>query len=167
MSLAFNPKNIVNQIKETLGVNVAVIDKYGFILNSSIKGFKEGSVLSPTLLKFFNERAIITRDLNTKDVSSVVMAISDVNLVFTFGKKFILMCEVDKNVDLSKVLPSIGKILSLVDEGSEEYQQEPLIDVTIEKNITVINESIKNSGSARETKYKIFQDIIRQINDRR
>ena len=167
MSLAFNPKNIVNQIKETLGVNVAVIDKYGFILNSSIKGFKEGSVLSPTLLKFFNDRAIIARDLNTKDVSSVVMAISDVNLVFTFGKKFILMCEVDKNVDLSKVLPSIGKILSLVDEGSEEYQQKPLIDVTIEKNITVINESIKNSGLARETKYKIFQDIIKQINDRR
>ncbi|MHA1729506.1 MAG: hypothetical protein ACTSWY_12340 [Promethearchaeota archaeon] len=158
-------KEIGKQLKESLQADVAIIDKYGFILSSYIKNFKTGTIISPTLLDFFNAREKVSKELNTKEINSIVVSISDTNLVFTFGEKLILMSKLPKKIDLDEYLPSIKRFLVMIDKATQKKEQSSFKDLNISNEIEQINKRLSTLGKNRVGKFKIFGNIIKKMNE--
>ena len=72
-------KDLCKQLKETLHADIAILDKYGFILSSYIGEFKEGDVISPTLLNFFTSREKVAIELNSQKISSILLYSEETN----------------------------------------------------------------------------------------
>jgi len=156
--------DITKKLKESLQADIAIIDKYGFILSSSISEFKTNTVISPTLLNFVNQRAQVTEELGAKDILSIVLSMNEAHLVLSFAKKLTLMSKVPTATDLSQFLPSINKFISLLDKEASKEDHAKFVDFEIGKEVNDIEGSLTKEGKSRESKYKVFGDIIKQLN---
>jgi hypothetical protein len=155
---------ITKKLKESLQVDVAIVDKYGFILSSTIPDFKSNTVISPTLLNFVNQRAQVSEELGSEEIQSIVLSMKETHLVLSFGKKLNLVSKVPGSTDLGKFLPSINKFISLLDKEMVSSSQGSFVDFEIGKEVKDIEASLNKEGKARENKYKVFTDIIKQLN---
>ena len=120
--MSINFDNIGKELKATLNTDVAIVDKYGFILSSSIKGFKKDTVLSTTLLDFINARSRVALELNSKEINSLVLTISGTNFVFTYGDQLFIMAKIPEQVNLSEFLPNITRVLEMIDKKSSSVE---------------------------------------------
>ncbi|MCP4764502.1 MAG: hypothetical protein GY870_22190 [archaeon] len=165
MTLDINEiEKIAHTLKESLETDFCIIDKYGFILSSTLKGFKVGEVISPTLFDFIKRRGSVSKELNTKEISSMLFSISKENFVLTFGDNLILMSKVPKKVDLDEYLPSIKKILGMLDKGANEFKRDDFVHFDVSKEIKDIESNLGPDGTNRKGKYKIFAEIIKKMN---
>lgn len=157
-------EDIGKQLKATLNTDVAIIDKYGFILSSSINEFKKGSVLSTTLLDFINARSQVALELNSKEINSLVLTISGTNFVFTYGEQIFIMTKIPDHVNLSEFLPSIKRFISILDKNTSTSQINEFKEFDITEELTKIANDIEAETTRNEGKYAIFTDIIKHIN---
>ncbi len=162
--MSINFEDIGKQIKESLNTDVAIIDKYGFILSSSIKEFKKDSVLSTTLLDFINARSRVALELNSKEINSLVLTISGTNFVFTYGDQILIMTKIPDHVNLSEFLPSINRLISMLDKNSSTFEVKDFKEFDISEELTKIEKVIDEETNRNEGKYAIFTDIIKHIN---
>ena len=162
--MSINFEDIGKQIKESLNTDVAIIDKYGFILSSSIKEFKKDSVLSTTLLDFINARSRVALELNSKEINSLVLTISGTNFVFTYGDQVFIMTKIPDHVNLSEFLPSINRLISMLDKNSSTFEVKDFKEFDISEELTKIEKVIDEETNRNEGKYAIFTDIIKHIN---
>lgn len=162
--MSINYEEIGKQIKETLNTDVAIIDKYGFILSSSINEFKKDSVLSTTLLDFINARSRVALELNAQEINSLVLTISGTNFVFTYGDQVFIMTKIPDHVNLSEFLPSINRLVSMLGKNSSLLEIKNFKEFDISEELIKIENDIKTETSRNEGKYAIFTDIIKHIN---
>lgn len=158
---------IGDKLKEELGTDVAIIDKYGFIKYSCIEGFEVNAILSTTLLEFVNSREKIARELNSDDITSIVLSISDYLFVFTFGQQLIMMSKLTPGIDLNQYIPSIQRFLKMLDAAHKIIEQEELADFEVEEKIDEIFNKIERDKESRENKYTIFREIVKHISQLR
>lgn len=163
MSVDF--EEIGKEIKESLNTDVAIIDKYGFTLSSSIKEFKKGSVLSTTLLDFINARSRVALELNSKEINSLVLTISGTNFVFTYGDQVFIMTKIPDAVNLSEFLPSINRLVSMLEKDSSSLEIKEFKEFDISEELVKIETDIEIETSRNEGKYAIFTDIVKHINN--
>jgi hypothetical protein len=158
-------KDLCKQLKDTLHADTAILDKYGFILSSYIEEFKEGDVISPTLLNFFTSREKVALELNSQKISSILLYSEETNanLVFTFGKHLILMSKLEKHVDLDEYLPSINRFLALIDKEAVIKPIDDFIKIDTSKENEYISTRLEGEGKSREGRFKIFKDIVRKM----
>jgi len=157
-------EDIGKQLKATLNTDVAIIDKYGFILSSSINEFKKGMVLSTTLLDFINARSRVAMELKSKEINSLVLTISDTNFVFTYGERLFIMTKIPDHVNLSEFLPSIKRFIVMLDKDSTTTESKEFKEFDITEELVTIEKEITDETSRNEGKYAIFTDIIKHIN---
>jgi hypothetical protein len=162
--MSINIDEIGKQLKETLNTEVAIIDKYGFILSSSIKEFKKDTVLSTTLLDFINARSRVAKELNSKEINSLVLTISGTNFVFTYGEQLFIMTKIPDQVNLSEFLPSLNRFLTILDENRSSIEITEFREFDISEELTKIEQNIEEETNRNEGKYAIFTDIIKHIN---
>ena len=163
--MSIDIEEIGNQLKTSLNTDVAIIDKYGFILSSSIKEFKKGSVISTTLLDFINARSRVALELNSKEINSLVLTISGTNFVFTYGEQLFIMTKIPDHVNLSEFLPSLNRFLIMLDKNSSNLDIKSFKEFDIADELIKIENDIKNETERNEGKYAIFTDIIKHINN--
>jgi hypothetical protein len=157
-------EDIGKQLKATLNTDVAIIDKYGFILSSSINEFKKGTVLSTTLLDFINARSKVSMELNSKEINSLVLTISGTNYVFTYGEKLFIMTKIPDQVNLSEFLPSIKRFILILDKESSTTEKKEFEEFDITEELMKIEKEIADETTRNEGKYAIFTNIIKHIN---
>jgi len=162
--MSIDIEEIGNQLKTSLNTDVAIIDKYGFILSSSIKGFKKGSVISTTLLDFINARSRVALELNSKEINSLVLTISGTNFVFTYGEQLFIMTKIPDHVNLSEFLPSLNRFLIMLDKNSSNLEIKSFKEFDIADELIKIEKDINDETERNEGKYAIFTDIIKHIN---
>ncbi len=163
--MSINFDNIGKELKATLNTDVAIVDKYGFILSSSIKEFKKDTVLSTTLLDFINARSRVAMELNSKEINSLVLTISGTNFVFTYGEQLFIMTKIPEQVNLSEFLPNITRVLEMIDKKSSSVEIKDFKEFDISEEIVKIEKDIDNGTLRYEGKYAIFTDIIKHINN--
>lgn len=166
----YNPEEIEKigeQLREVLQTEIAIIDKYGFILSSSIKGFEVNTVISPTLLKFMNDRETVAEELHTENIRSMVVSILGYNLVFSFGESLIIMAKLPDNIDLSQFLPSIHKFLSLMAMGTTDALKTDFVTFDVNNETEKMISELKKEGESYKNKFKIFQSIVKRISQLR
>jgi hypothetical protein len=157
-------ESVGRQLKETLNTDVAIIDKYGFILSSSIKEFKKGSVLSTTLLGFINARKRVALELDSKEINSLVLTISGTNFVFTYGSQLVIMTKIPDHVNLSEFLPSITRFLTILDQNTTIMNIAEFKEFDVQEELSKMEEEIEKDSNKYEGKYAIFTDIIKHMN---
>lgn len=160
-------KDLCKQLKETLHADIAILDKFGFILSSYIEEFNEGDVISPTLLNFFTSREKVALELNSQKISSILLYSEETsaNLVFTFGKQLILMSKLEKHVDLDEYLPSINRFLALIDKETVVKPIMDFVKIDTSKENEYISTRLDSEGKSREGRFKIFKDIVRKMTE--
>ncbi|MBN2154602.1 MAG: hypothetical protein JW776_00975 [Candidatus Lokiarchaeota archaeon] len=163
--MSVNIEEIGKQLKESLNTDVAIIDKYGFILSSSLIDFKKGGVLSTTLLDFINARSRVALELNSEEINSLVLTISGTNFVFTYGKQLFIMTKIPDHVDLSEFLPSINRFITILDKSSSSIEIEDFKEFDISDELIKIEKEIEDETTRNEKKYVIFTDIVKHINE--
>ncbi len=161
--MSINFVEIGKQLKETLNTEVAIIDKYGFILSSSIKEFKKDSVLSTTLLDFINARSRVALELHSEEINSLVLTISGTNFVFTYAEQLFIMTKIPDHVNLSEFLPSINRFISMLDQNSSRVEIHDFKEFNISEELEKIESNIEEETNRNEGKYAIFTDIIKHI----
>ena len=158
-------KDLCKQLKDTLHADIAILDKFGFILSSYIEEFKEGDVISPSLLNFFSSKEKVAMELNSQKISSILLYSEEThaNLVFTFGKQLILMSKLEKHVDLDEYLPSINRFLVIIDKEAVVKPLTDFIKIDTSKDNEYISTRLEDEEKDREGKFKIFKDIVRKM----
>ncbi|MHA1821625.1 MAG: hypothetical protein ACTSU2_17480 [Promethearchaeota archaeon] len=160
-----NPLNeLADQLRETTGMKLALIDKYGFILNSDIEGFEKDKVISPTLLNFINARQNVAKELKITKIESLVLSIPDANMVFVFGGTLIILTILKKEVNISEFLNSISNIVQILEKISFEYKKEELLSFDIDSELKKMKEIIEKYGENRKSRFKNLGSIITKMN---
>jgi hypothetical protein len=155
---------IGKQLKESLGTDIAIIDKFGFVLYSSIRGYEKDTLISNNVLNFINERDSLSKELKSDSINSITISAENQLFVFSLGKKLILLCILKGYTGLEKLLPSIRKLLSILDMVHSELKLDEMADISIDKEIKEIETRIADLGKGRENKFEIFQKIVTHIN---
>lgn len=156
-------EDVGKQLKESLGTDIAIIDKYGFIIFSTVKGFEKNTILSTTVLDFINQRVKVSEDLKSEPIDSITFSTKNKVYVFSFSARLILMCILGDNVSLDKLLPSIKKFLSLLDMVHYETKLDEMVDISITKEIENIENRTQELAKLRENKFEIFKEIVKHI----
>lgn len=157
-------EDVGKQLKESLGTDIAIIDKYGFIIYSTIQGFEKNTILSTTVLDFISERVKVSEELKSEPIDSITFSTKNKRYIFSFSSRLILMCILNENISLDKLLPGIKKFLSLLDMVHYEIKLDDMIDISISKEIEDIENRIKELAKLRENKFEIFKEIVKHIN---
>ena len=155
---------IGKQLKETLQADVAIVDKYGFILSSSIKKFKVNDLISPTLLDFINGREKVEHELSSGEMNAFVISFTKENYVFSFGKAMFIMAKVPSDMNLKLLIPSLTKFSELFDKTKSVYKAKKFVHYTPQEEEERIEEDINALVMDNGDKFKVFKDIIRQVN---
>ncbi|MHA1341580.1 MAG: hypothetical protein ACTSRZ_16760 [Promethearchaeota archaeon] len=161
--MAINIEEIGQQLREALNTDIAIIDKYGFILFSTLEDFGKGSLISPTILDFINARKQIAKEINIQEVDSVIICSQTHRYVFTFGKELILMSKVSDNIELNQFLPSIQRLVSMLDMGQKIEQNEEIIEINLSNIINAIESRNKELLESKTERFSIVKEIIKQI----
>jgi len=162
--MSSNIEDVGKQLKQALNTDVAIIDKYGFILSSSINEFKKGTVLSTTLLDFINARSRVALELNSNEINSLILTISGTNFVFTYAHYLLIITKIQERVDLSEFLRSIKRFIVMLDKSSSSLEIKSFREFDISEELDKIEKEIQHETNRNEEKYQIFTDIITQIN---
>jgi len=159
-------EEIGNQIYNAIGTDIAIVDRYGFILFSTIKEYQVNTVLSATVLEFINSRSKMAEELGSKEMNSIVLSISDFRFVFAFSKNLILMIKIPPDKNLDKLLPSINKMLDMMNlVDSQEDQVMDCIELDLSAEVNNIEERLENLKQSRANKFEIMSHIIRQMTE--
>jgi hypothetical protein len=160
-------EDVGKQLKASLGIDVAIIDKIGFVLYSTIEGYKKDMLISTTILNFINDREKASKELQSDSINSIVISAGSEILVFSFSKELILMGILKDYTNLDKLLSSTKKLLSILDKVHSELKLDDMADISISKEIESIENRIKDLGKGRENKFEIFKEIVNHISQLR
>src|SRR6056297_1712537 len=87
----FEWNSVVEQINEKIGTDIAIVDKYGMILASRVKGFEKGRLISPIFWSLIENRRKLIEQLDVSEVESFIIETDEGYMVFVFGEHIYLM----------------------------------------------------------------------------
>jgi len=158
-----NIEEIGNQLKDALDTDIAIIDKYGFILYSNLTEFTKGSLISHQILDFINAKTEVSKDLKVKEIDSIIINSGQFRYIFTFGKELILMSKIVDKIDLNQFLPSVKRLISMLDMKKEINDEQKFTNIDLNNIIQLIEERNKKLEKQKSEKFSVFKDIIKQI----
>jgi hypothetical protein len=159
---AFDWEGVVNQIFEMISADTAIIDRYGIILASRIKGFEKGRLLSPLVWDLIQKRTKLARELVVQRVSSLVIETDQGNIVVSIGENIYLLSVVPANVDLSQYMPSLTRFISTLDRGSDTSFNINLQKLNFDQEF---NELVHVAGEKTDN-FPIFKDLIKLMSQK-
>ncbi len=155
--------SIVQQIFDMIGTETLIINKYGMVLGSRMKGMEKNKLISPTIWSLIKKREQLSKELGVKAVSSIVLETGENNLVITFGIYIYLMSRVPNTVDLSQYMPSVRRVISTLDRSSDKILTLEFKELLLkEEYIRLMFDKSNIDGAARDS-FPIFKHLIKQL----
>lgn len=168
--MSANPKNtdeqinwdgVVKQIFDMIGTNTAIINKYGIVLASKIPKLTPGRLISPVLWELILNREKLIFELETQNISNLVLESDQENIIFTFGENVYFMSRVQKTVDLNQYLPSINRIILTLDKSSENRIKPEFSHLNLQKEYDKLIEN--SEAETKKERLPIFKKLIRYM----
>jgi hypothetical protein len=152
---------IVNQIFEMIGTEAAIINRYGIILSSRIKGFDKNRLISPIVWEMIQKQKVLTKELNVKKVGTIALETDVGNLVVSIGQNLYLLTLVPAGIDLAKYMPSLMGFIATLDKTRDTGLGVELVKLNLDDEYAELNK--ENSNEPRQDHFPIFKDLIRFI----
>lgn len=150
---------IVNQIFEMLGTEAAIINRYGIILSSKIKGFDKNRLISPVVWEMIQKQKVLTKELNVKKVGTIALETDMGNLVVSIGQNIYLLTLVPAGIDLAKYMPSLTGFIATLDKTRDTSLGVELVKLNLDEEYAELNK--ENSAEPRQDNFPIFKNLIR------
>ena len=160
---SFDWDTVVNQIFEMIGADTAIIDRYGIILASRIKGFEKSRLISPLVWDLIMNRKKLASELNVDHVNSLVIESDIGNIVISVGDNIYLLSIVPTNVDLVQFMPSVTRFISTLDRGTDTFIDTNLQKLDFELEF---NELLKENSTEKPENFPIFKHLIKTLSNR-
>jgi hypothetical protein len=168
--MSANPKNtddqinwdgVVQQIFDMIGTDTAIINKYGIVLASKIPKLTPGRLISPVLWELILNREKLAIELETQNISNLVLESDKENTVFTFGENVYFMSLIQKDVDLNHYLPSISRIILTLDKSSEKEFKPDFSNLILQKEYDKLIED--SETEMNKERLPVFKKLIRYM----
>ena len=166
--MSANPKKseinwdgVVQQIFDMIGTNTAIINKYGIVLASKIPKLTPGKLISPVLWELILKREKLSSELETQNISNLVLESDQENIIFTFGENVYFMSRIEKSVDLNQYLPSINRIILTLDKSSEKGFKPEFSKLNLQKEYNKLIE--ESEVEMEKERIPIFKKLIRYM----
>ncbi len=152
---------MVHQIFDMIGTDTAIINKYGIVLASKIPKLTPGRLISPVLWELILNREKLALELETQNISNLVLESDQENIIFTFGKNVYFMSKVQKTVDLNQYLPSINRIILTLDKSSEKRVKADFSQLNLQKEYDKLIE--ESETEMEKDRLPVFKKLIRYM----
>jgi len=166
--MSANPKKpeinwdgVVQQIFDMIGTNSAIINKYGIVLASKIPKLTPGKLISPVLWELILNREKLVLELETQNISNLVLESDQENIIFTFGENVYFMSKIKKSVDLNHYLQSINRIILTLDKSSEKGIKPEFSHLNLQKEYDKLIE--ESETEMEKDRLPIFKKLIRYM----
>ena len=113
MSLDY--ESIVAELQTALETPIAITDKYGIVLSSSIPEFQVNTLIPPSILNALEARKRMIQDLNLKEINELVLHVGESLLVFTFGKELFFISKIPPHINLNDFLTAMHNYVNALD----------------------------------------------------
>lgn len=154
-------EGVVHQIFDMIGTDTAIINKYGIVLASKIPKLTPGRLISPVLWELILNREKLALELETQNISNLVLESDQENIIFTFGKNVYFMSKVQKTVDLNQYLPSINRIILTLDKSSEKRVKADFSQLNLQKEYDKLIE--ESETEMEKDRLPVFKKLIRYM----
>ncbi|MHA1643375.1 MAG: hypothetical protein ACTSVX_11660 [Promethearchaeota archaeon] len=155
-------EEIISKLKEELGFECAIANKYGIILASNIKEFSKNKVIPQMILSMITSSKELAKEFNLKEIRSFAFESEKYNFLFTFTKDLILVSRLNLNIDLAKFMPNIGEFLEKLSEESRVKEIQDFTTFDFSREIERIKETLDLQKPDKD-KYSIIKDIVNYI----
>jgi len=109
-------QSILEEMQAALETPLAVCDKYGIVLASSITQFSVNSLIPPSLLRTLDSKKEMKEDLNLGTINNLVLEVGSDVLVFTFSEQLLFIAKIAPNVNLNEFLPIMDRLVATLDQ---------------------------------------------------
>lgn len=153
---------IVSQLKEKLGIESAIVNKYGIVLESILTPFPKDSLIPPRILQLIQDQKEIGKSFGVQNIKSVVVETKDYFYLITLNKEIILISKLSLDKDLTKFIPNISKFLENFIEKAQQLEKPEFGSFTFSKEIEEIKKSMDTTESYEE-KYSILKELVKYM----
>ncbi len=150
---------VVQQIYDEIGSDIAIVDKYGMVMASRVRGVEKGRLISPLFWSVIQNRQKLADELDVTSVSSFVLETDQGYMVFVFGDYIYLMSIIPASVNLTEVLPSWKTLMKLFDKSEEK-------DIKIAFQKLELDEEFKklfHEGEQKMDNFPVFPSLITHL----
>lgn len=153
---------IVSQLNEKLGIESAIINKYGIVLESMLEPFPRDSLIHPKLLEMIQDKRAVGEAFNSEIVQSFVIETKTYYYLFTLSNNIVLLSKLGLEKDLAKFIPNISQFLENFLKKTQKLEKTEFDDYTFSQEIEEIEKSIDNPPTYEE-KYSILKDLVKYM----
>jgi hypothetical protein len=153
---------IVSQLKEKLGIESAIINKFGIVLESLLKPFPKDSLIPPKILQMIQDKREIGTAFDVDKVRSFVIETKDFYYLLTLSKEIVLLSKLGLDKDLAKFIPNISQFLDNFIQKAQKLEKTEFDNFTFSKEIEEIEASIDEEKTYEE-KYSILKDLVKYM----
>lgn len=153
---------IVSQLKEKLGIESAIINNYGIVLESLLEPFPKDSLIPPKVLQIIQDQKEIGEAFQVKKIRSFVIETKNNYYLLTMSKNIVLLSKLGLDKDLTKFIPNISQFLENFIEKAQKLEKPEFGSFTFSKEIEEIEQSIDKTETY-EDKYSILKELVKYM----
>ena len=154
---------VVSQIHDTTGTDTAVIDQYGIVLASKIKGLEKGRLISPLFWEIIQQRTQLANELEVNEIHNFVIGTDQGNIAFTLGKFIYLMTKIPETVNLAEYMPSLARMISTMDRSTDKSIDTEFHGLNLDAEYGTLNQ---HQGKA-EDNFPVFKHLIKHLSGKK
>ena len=153
---------IVSQLKEKLGIESAIINNYGIVLESLLEPFPKDSLIPPKVLQIIQDQKEIGEAFQVKKIRSFVIETKNNYYLLTMSKNIVRLSILRLDKDSPKFITNISQFLENFIEKTKKKKKPEFGSFTFSKEIEEIEQSIDKTETY-EDKYSILKELVKYM----